>query len=184
MLVNAHPDFDIEYDEWEYLTDEYWDGEPDRAARPQASDGSTTQSSGKRKREHHDVPAKDGTHKRRKCTPKPEHSFHHSAVVWKNKDNENELDVPILRSEEGVKIAILQNWRELLNQPAREAQEPSVSESQETKGTVHNKPKKKSAALPGHAKRDGTAADTDKVATQEKDKIISRATRTSKRLKN
>lgn len=116
ILINAQPDFDLEYDEWEYLTDEYWDGDNNEATKKSSSGETDPRSQEKMQNGAEQAPNRRANDKRRKLDEKRDDVKRRPLVIWRSKSMDNGRCLPMLKHGDGQEIVVLKNWRELLNQ--------------------------------------------------------------------
>ena len=135
VLINYDPGFIDDYSDWEYETDDYYDGDGPHIADTAQSQGRTStgqkvtsnSTQGKRKRT-------DSVHRKRKRRRQnvmqndiPELDLDESdvneatiqtlmrpLVVWRNEEERGQAKVPLLRDGEGTKVSVLKDWRERL----------------------------------------------------------------------
>lgn len=119
----------MEYDEWEYLTDEYWDGD-DGGTTKKSAPGELPSRSLKRTYDTTaEATAGKANAKRRKLEVRREDIKRRPMIIWRSKSMDNEQCVPTVRHDDGKEVVVLKNWRELLERPATaDASAEAVSE--------------------------------------------------------
>ena len=135
VLINYDPGFIDDYSGWEYETDDYYDGDgPDseesaqpHGQTPTSQNAASSATPSKRKRA-------DSAHRKRKRRRQngaerdiPELDLDESGVseavvqkltrplvVWRGKEAERQVKVPLLKDGEGTRVSVLKDWRERL----------------------------------------------------------------------
>ena len=125
VLINYDPGWIDDYSAWEYETDDYYDGEGGDELQAQLH-ASASGVAGKRKR-------RDSTSRKRKRRKQGMveenipaldlegtsemiiNKLTRPLVVWRKEDEAKALDVPVVEDGEGIKVALLKDWKERLN---------------------------------------------------------------------